>query len=205
MQLFTRTARRGRVDRPRAASGAAVPLAVAGLLGIGYEVLVVRVLSQIAENTVYTFAILLAVYLVGTALGAASYRNSWRDRLLPILAAACLLGTLSLWGAESLKRLVLAAFGPGMATALAAEAAIAVAAFLPPTIVMGALFSDLGTQARADGVSFGRALGANTLGAAVAPLMFGVLLLPALGSKTALLLVVAGYLALSMNRVAWAA
>ena len=31
-------------------------LAATGLLGIGYEVLVVRVLSQVAENTVYTFA-----------------------------------------------------------------------------------------------------------------------------------------------------
>src|SRR5262245_8157569 len=110
-------------------------LAATGLLGIGYEVLVVRVLSQIAANTVYTFAVLLAVYLVGTALGAAAYRESWRDRLLPTLAAACLLGMVSLWGAESLKRLVLGAFGPSMATALAAEAAVAVAAFLPPTFM----------------------------------------------------------------------
>ena len=38
-------------------------LAITGLLGIGYEVLVVRVLSQVAEDTVYTFAMLLAVYL----------------------------------------------------------------------------------------------------------------------------------------------
>lgn len=43
-------------------------LAATGLLGIGHEVLVVRALSQVAENTVYTFAILLAVYLVGSAL-----------------------------------------------------------------------------------------------------------------------------------------
>ena len=47
-----------------------VALAASGFLGIGYEVLVVRVLNQVAENTIYTFAILLAVYLVGTALGA---------------------------------------------------------------------------------------------------------------------------------------
>ena len=55
------------------APGVLMLLAATGLLGIGYEVLVVRVLSQVAENTVYTFAILLAVYLVGTALGAAAY------------------------------------------------------------------------------------------------------------------------------------
>ena len=47
-------------------------LAATGLLGVGYEVLAVRVLSQVAEDTVFTFATLLAVYLVGTALGAAA-------------------------------------------------------------------------------------------------------------------------------------
>ena len=46
-----------------------------GALGIGYEVVVVRVLSQVAEDTVYTFAILLAVYLLGTAAGASLYQR----------------------------------------------------------------------------------------------------------------------------------
>ena len=50
-------------------------LAATGLLGIGYEVMEVRALSQVAENTVYTFAILLAVYLVGSALGAAAWQR----------------------------------------------------------------------------------------------------------------------------------
>jgi spermidine synthase len=191
------------------ASGILVLLFATGLLGIGYEVLVVRVLSQVAENTVYTFAMLLAVYLVGTALGAAAYQY-WlpaliasgrvRDRLLRILAAACLLGTLSLGGVESVKAAMLQTLGPSMATALAAEAALAAAAFLLPAILMGALFSHLGTTARAGGISFGRALGVNTLGAAVAPLLFGVMFVPALGTRIALLLVAAGYLALSMRR-----
>lgn len=197
------------------ARGALPLLAITGLLGIGYEVLVVRVLSQVAENTVYTFAILLAVYLVGTTLGAAAY-GLWhppsrsgpesearlRDRLLRGLAAACLLGTLSLAGAEAVKASVLAALGPGMAPALAAEAVLALAAFFPPTLVMGALFSHLSTRARQAGIGFGRALGINTLGAAVAPLLFGVLLVPGIGSKFALILVAAGYLALSSRR-AW--
>src|SRR5262245_2238942 len=182
-------------------------LAATGLLGIGYEVLVVRVLSQIAENTVYTFAMLLAVYLIGTALGAATYRRASQDRLFWLLAVACLLGIASLWGAESLKTLVLSAFGPGMRAALAAEAAIALAAFLLPTFVMGALFSHLSAHARAAGISFGRALGVNTLGAAFAPLVFGVLLMPAIGAKLTLLLVAAGYLALASWRspVVWTA
>src|SRR5262245_28899588 len=198
MQLFTRTARRGRVDRPRAASGAAVPLAVAGLLGIGYEVLAVRVLSQVAEDTVYTFAIVLAVYLVGTALGAAAFAR-WpvesgvgRDRLLQSLGLAVVLSAVGLAAAPALKAWVLAAAGPGMASALAAEAAIAAAAFLPPTIVMGALFCHLSTRVAAGGASFARALGINTLGATAAPPLFGVVLVPSIGAKLALVGVAAG-------------
>jgi spermidine synthase len=184
-------------------------LAATGLLGIGYEVLVVRVLSQVAEDTVYTFAMLLAVYLCGTALGAAIYQrwlsrkaagrdmDATRDRLLALLAAACLLAMLGLWYAEMLKASVLELLGPGMNAALGAEALLALMAFGLPTIAMGALFSHLTTQARETGVSFGRALAFNTLGAALAPLVFGVLLVPAIGPKAALLIVVAGYLALS--------
>jgi spermidine synthase len=188
-------------------------LAATGLLGIGYEVVVVRVLSQVAENTVYTFAILLAVYLIGTTLGAATH-SRWlsssaapdrlRDRLLQLLSAACLLGIVSLVFAGSVKSQLLGMLGGGMAAALAGEAALAATAFLLPTFMMGAVFSHLSADARAAGISFGRALGINTIGAALAPLVFGVVLLPSVGTKLALALVAGGYLLLSSRR-AWLA
>ncbi len=56
--------------------------------------------------------------------------------------------------------------------------------------------------ARDSGISFGHAIGVNTLGAAIAPLLFGVVLLPMLGLKLALLLISAGYLLLAA-RHAW--
>jgi spermidine synthase len=87
-----------------------------------------------------------------------------------------------------------------MTAALAGEAVVALVAFGPPTIVMGALFSHLSACASACGVSFGRALGVNTLGAAAAPLVFGVLAFPALGPKLALLSIGFGYLALTAWR-----
>ena len=193
-------------------------LAATGFLGIGYEVLVVRVLSEVAEDTVYTFALLLAVYLVGSAIGAAAYqrwlvnaRDPQRlgDRLLSALAATCLMGTASLWAAESVKAMALQAFGGSMTAAIAAEAILALLAFGPPTLVMGALFSHLSTRALASGVSFGKALGVNTLGASMAPLAFGVLAFPLLGPKVSLLLIGLGYLALTSWRtwltpIAWA-
>lgn len=177
-------------------------LAATGLLGIGYEVLVVRVLSQVAENTVYTFAILLAVYLVGTALGAAILRGRSTDALLRALAGACLLGTIGLAVAAPFKNTLVQAMGASMSSALFAEAALAVVAFLPPTFVMGALFSHLSTSAATTGVGFGRAIGVNTAGAALAPFICGVLLVPHVGTKAATLLIATGYLLLSSRR-AW--
>ena len=56
------------------------------LLGIGYEVLVVRVLSEVAENTVYTFAMLLAVYLIGTAIGVLHHGLRYRGDEPPFLS-----------------------------------------------------------------------------------------------------------------------
>ena len=78
-----------------------------GLLGIGYEVLVVRVLSQVAENTVYTFAILLAVYLVGTALGAAAY-SRWAKTREP--DARCATGCCNGWRRRASLGIVCLAF-----------------------------------------------------------------------------------------------
>ncbi len=181
-------------------------LAATGALGIGYEVLVVRVLSQVAEDTVYTWALLLAVYLAGSALGAAAWQR-WgadaadpdrlRRRLLLGQAVACLVGMAGLWGAEALRKGVHEALGSGMPSALTAEAAMAIAAFALPTLLMGALFSHLCSQAQAHQHGIGRALAFNTLGAAVAPIVFGVLLVSVLGPKLALLTVAAGYVALA--------
>lgn len=214
----TATARVSHAVSPSRASHAVLARLVGtGLLGIGYEVLVVRVLSQVAEDTVYTFAMLLVVYLIGTALGAAFYHrriadrgadadadadNPLTDRLLCALAAACLLGTASLWLSEHVRNLLLHSLPSGMTAAVGIEGLLALIAFGLPTVVMGALFSHLGDSASAHGIAFGRAIGANTLGAAAAPLLFGVLMAPLLGPKPSLLLIPAGYLALTTRR-AW--
>ncbi|MBP6903455.1 MAG: spermidine synthase [Burkholderiaceae bacterium] len=193
----------------------ALLLVATGVLGIGYEVLVVRVLSQVTEDTVYTFALLLAVYLVGTALGAAALAR-WQvgrstgealsRHLLTALAGACLLGGGSLWWADGLHRTgsaglaaLTGAEGAGaLIAALGAEALLALVAFMLPTLVMGALFSHLATRAAAGGLNLGRALALNTLGAALAPVLVGVVMLPSVGPKATLLAIVAAYALLAL-------
>ncbi|MCB1740315.1 MAG: fused MFS/spermidine synthase [Gammaproteobacteria bacterium] len=191
-------------------------LFMTGLLGIGYEVLVIRVLSQILENTVYTFACLLSVYLLGTAVGAAVYRafgiirgRGARHRadtghtdfaatlgtLLCVTALAALAGVALLWLAAPLHTTVLGWSGHTYLGAIAAELAVALSIFLLPTLLMGATFAHLGEGAT-ERFGLGRALGLNTFGAALAPALFGVIVLPMTGSKTALLLVCLAYLLL---------
>ncbi|MGJ7486437.1 fused MFS/spermidine synthase [Variovorax sp. LT2P21] len=197
----------------RSILGPRVPalLVATGLLGIGYEVLAVRVLSQVTESTVYSYALLLAMYLLGTAAGAAIYQRlahrggdprQVRDRLLLALAAAVLLSGLALGGADALCAWPARWIGPGAASALAGEALAAAAAMWAPTLVMGALFTHLCIEAQSGGLPLGRALALNTAGAALAPALVGVWLIPALGAPAGLALMVAGYLLLQ-SPVRW--
>ncbi len=178
-----------------------VLLAATGLLGIAYEVLCVRVLSQVLEDTVYTFALLLAVYLAGTTAGAAAHarwpRLHQTPALLQALAASVLLGMGVLWGADVLKHSLQSLLPATLGGALALESLLALAVFGLPTALMGALFCQLCAEARAAGQPFSRALGINTLGAMAAAPLFGVALAASLGPKSALLLVAAGYLLLA--------
>jgi spermidine synthase len=179
-------------------------LFLTGFLGIGYEVLVVRVASQILENTIYSFAALLAVYLLGTASGAALYqRFAPHDRFKRVLtyllqgaALLCLSGTLLLLRAESIFQWFRDLVGGGMHGAVMGEIGLAMTVFFLPTLAMGAIFSHLAQGSRHGKGGVGRALGINTLGASVAPLVCGVWLLPAMGTKYALMAVSLGYLAM---------
>ena len=176
-------------------------LFVTGFLGIGYEVLVVRVLSQLMENTVYTFAVLLAVYLLGTALGGAIYArlrqgrpaSSLLNALLVAASAVCWLGTAMLFGADILLAALRQVLPATLAGGVGAEAVLGAAVFLPPSVAMGALFSHLGQLFTRQGRGLGMAVGWNTLGAAAAPVLFGLILLPAFGAKSCLAAVAIGY------------
>lgn len=182
-------------------------LLVTGLLGIGYEVLGVRVMAQVLENTVYSYAAALIVYLCFTAIGAALYQRLLSHRafrptlswLVLSLATSCLGGIFMLAQARTIYRAIALDSGGSFAQALLAEFTIAVLVFAAPTLLMGATFSHLAQAARRKGGGVGRALFINTLGGSLAAISFGVLLLPAIGAKWALTIVALGYLTLMPN------
>ena len=175
---------------------------VTGLLGIGFEVLGVRVLAQALENTLYTFAAVLAVYLLGTALGAAVYQRLRQTKpfrpllakLLCALALACLAETAVMARIPPLYAALRSMFGDHIAGVLGSEFMVALAVFLLPTMLMGATFSHLVAAAKTREGGIGRAAAVNTLGGAAAGAVFGVALLPAVGAKWALAGLSLGYL-----------
>jgi len=173
-------------------------LFVTGLLGIGYEVVGVRVLAQVLEGTVYTYAAILAIFLLGTSLGAALYHRAgqrWQlADLLCVTALACVAGIFAATAADDLYRACRHQFDATVAGTLFAEMAVAAAVFLVPTIAMGATFSHLAQWAATARSGLGRAVAMNTVGAALAPLIFSVVLLPSVGSKWAWSIAAAGYL-----------
>src|SRR6185295_2356678 len=183
-------------------------LLLTGVLGIAFEVLVIRVAAQVMQDTIYTFAGLLAAYLLGTAAGGLIWQRARRppsDSTLGWLLAA-----------TALTCLTTAAIAPFMAriaertanAGIASELAVAIAIFLLPATAMGALFSDLAQRVRDQRGSLGWAVGINSAGACVAPLFAAQVLIPTWGAWTALVVVASAYLLLLPVRRAaliWAA
>lgn len=186
--------------------GEPLPLLVlllgAGIAGVGLEVIGTLVLSQAFENTIYTFADVLAVYLAGTAIGAWLYASigAKLTKGRPATAAAAMvvaLGLATVFAAIAVAGApdVLAAIAPEHASArrhVLAELAVAALVFGPPTILMGALFSHTIALVAPRGI--GRAYAVNTLGGAIAPFVFGVWAPGALGYRDAFVAVTYAYL-----------
>jgi len=192
---------------PPARANLAGLLVLTGLLGIGFEVAGVRVIGQVLENTVYTYASIVCVYLLGTALGAALWqRFGPTDRftgpaafLLGGLAFAVAIGTAMMVATEPIydgvREGLAGTIGRGPSS-IAGELAVAALVFGPATMVMGATFSHLVLAARGPSGGIGWAMALNTLGSALAPPLVGVGLIPSMGGRWTLTLIAIGYVLL---------
>jgi len=173
-----------------------------GLLGIAFEMTIVRLAAQVLEDTVYTFASLLAAYLLGSAIGGLSWQKFGRrfgdssaDWLLAATASACLSTT-------ALAPIVLPVAEQAGDFGAAGEFVAAFALFALPSIAMGALFGHLAQQAQDLRGSLGWAVGVNSLGAALAPLATSQIVIPTFGAWRASIPIALGYLLLMRLRPA---
>jgi predicted membrane-bound spermidine synthase len=187
-------------DRPSAASFSTPYLAlglafVSGLTSLGYQVLWTRLLSSGTGNSTYVFTLILAVFLIGIAIGAFVFAATrrWIPRPLGLIAIAqILVAAIALGGLA----LVIAHPVPiNLYLPLDSVKAIIPAVLLvvlPATIVMGFTFPAsstlLGDDPTQVAANAGRLLAANTLGSICATFVIPFLVIPAIGSPHAVAL-----------------
>ena len=165
-------------------------LALGGLAGMGLEVILVRMLGRVLEGTVFTYATVLVLWLVGTALGSLLGRVrkiSTEAALIALCWSLPLLGMAlghSLMAFEGLRT----RWGDAPHRVLMAEVVVAGVLVLPVTVWMGLVFSRWVQQVADARQGVGVAVAWNTLGSAAAPTLVGVLLFPLCGARCSLIL-----------------
>ncbi len=167
-----------------------------GFLGVGIEILLIRVAAQFLSDTIYTFAGLLAAYLLGSAVGGACRQavrvkaDATSRSVLLGLTATTVLATVAF--IPLLARWVLL----HALTDRWGETLVSMVLFLPCALAMGALYADLLEEYRLVHVTVGRANAVNALGAALAPGVVALILIPLFGAMPAMLGLAVAYLAL---------
>jgi predicted membrane-bound spermidine synthase len=191
---------------PPAAREARVALALyacAGGIALGYQVVWSELLVQFLSTRTYAFAVMLATYLGGLALGSALYVRVGLDRFdgwrvlgtLLVLAAASAIGGIALLGgwlpdAQAFAGMWAMRFSGDETVEVLARFAVASAALLLlPTTLLGAAFpaaTRLYAHAARVGGDVGAVAAFNTAGGIVGTLATGFLLVPAVGLVRAL-------------------
>jgi spermidine synthase len=121
-----------------------------GFAALGYEILWTRVLLHYVRNSAYAFSLMLAVYLLGVAMGSlAASRLAGRSRRPLVGLAVCQLGVsvtamAGLLAFPNLDRIGMAIVGAPVITSFGSAVAFmfsqASIVLLLPTIFMGAMF-----------------------------------------------------------------
>ncbi len=178
--------------------------ALSGLAALAYEVAWTRLIVLSVGSTVYSFTLVLAVFIFGLAAGSA-LGSRWVGRAAhPERVFAGLqigIGVLALVGLNPLGELplsfahVMNALRRNYDLLLLAQAGLTAVFLLPPTLLMGAVFPFACRMALAGDVQVGRSVAGvytwNTLGSIAGTLAATFLVLPSWGPGVAVKMAVA--------------
>jgi spermidine synthase len=165
---------------------------VSGLTSLGYQVLWTRMLASGTGNTTYVFTVILALFLIGLAIGALLFniiRPRLHDPARLLAAAQVLIGVLVLFG------LVVVIAHPSIVdegnpySVLGSLFGTAILVVLLTTVVLGLTFpaasAMLADDPSTSGRSTGTFLAVNTVGSIAGSFLVPFLLIPWLGSPHA--------------------
>jgi spermidine synthase len=173
--------------------GAALAYAGVGACALVLEVAWTRLYGMVLLRTEYVLAVILAVFLLGTAAGSllAARPGAQRRlrRVLPLLACGGALAGLA--ALPPLSRWLQAREFDSLGAALAVQGLLLAASTLPCTVALGAWLPLLGRrlgEARPGGGAGPLLYGANCLGAALGALATVAIGIPLLGTTGTLVL-----------------
>ena len=187
----------GPVEQPKGAWAIYVAIGISGMTALSAEVIWTRILSLLYGGTVYTFALILAVFLfglgIGSSVGSALSRNIARPRLALAWVQMLLAGAIA-WGAYMLTQsLPYWPIDPSTSSSpwftFQLDLVRSLWAMLPAAILWGASFP-LALASVANGRQdparlVGSVYAANTIGAIIGSLSASLLLVVWLGSQSA--------------------
>lgn len=181
----------------RAARSTYVVIALSGLCALGAQVVWTRLLSLLVGASVYTFSIILAVFLLGLALGSVcgavrsrGTSRPWRDLAI---CQFLLTGAIA-WAAFMLARSVPywpidPALSGNVWFNFQLDLLRCMWVVLPSALLWGASFplalGSLGSLSRDSGNVVGRLYAANTLGAIIGALGFSLVMVQWFGTQHA--------------------
>ena len=178
---------------------------VSGVTSLGYQVTWTRLLASGTGGLTYVFTVILALFLVGIALGATIF-NSLRSRIHdPVRVLAWTQFAVAVLAIAGLVLVIsqpheLDPSRPFLSIGALFSAAIAVV--LPVTVVMGLAFPTASELLRTEhgraGEASGLLLAANTTGAILGSLVIPFVLMPTIGSPRIVVLLAAINVALGL-------
>lgn len=178
-------------------------IALSGCSALGAEVIWTRLLSLLLGATVYTFSIILTVFLAGLAAGSAAGAYTARRTASPLAALGycqLFLGAAIAWTAFIItKSLPFWPVNPQLVTnpwfGFQLDLLRTIWAVLPPTLFWGASFPLALAAAAPGGKEPGRFVGhvyaANTVGAIVGSIGFSLVLVPWIGTRASQMILIA--------------
>jgi spermidine synthase len=172
-----------------------VTIALSGLCALGSEVIWTRLLSLMLGATVYTFSIILAVFLVGLGIGSSAgsviARGAGSPRialgLAQMLAAASIAWTAYMLGVSLPYWPVNPLLSTDVWIGFHLDLARCFWAIFPATLLWGASFplalASVAERGQDPGRLVGRVYAANTVGAILGAIGFTMLVVPSAGTQ----------------------
>ncbi|MBE2252146.1 MAG: fused MFS/spermidine synthase [Myxococcus sp.] len=179
-----------------------------GLATFVAEVTWFHLLGAVIGTSAYAFGLMLALFLVALTLGSAWVARQPEAKVDPAMLgkvqaviALSMVVTLPLWDKSSALFVVAGNFVSSFAGREVVRAVVAAQLIVIPAAVLGTVYPltlRLGARTGSIGQSIGGLAAANTLGAIAGSLLTGYVLLPALGSRGTILVVVGGCVGLAL-------